>query len=702
MSTSTGFRSLDVYRFLAFFITFSITSIASFSAYSVSFENGDWSASVDTTVTSGLGWRIQDRDTRIIGLSGDPLGVGLTGTDASITGTAFSENSDDANQNYNQGTISKLGKFTTEVDLSHKNGFGIFTRFFGFKDWENVSAGDRTELTSKADRLVTENLVLQDLYFWGDFNVGSMPASVRVGKQVLSWGESTFIQNGLNIINPFDVSKLRTPGAKIRDALVPIGMVTASISPTDELSLEGFYAYSWRRTQIEPVGSYFSTNDFVGDGGNKVMLGFGGAAFGTGFIGSDRGTSFGDPVTGLTAAINADITNAALGLFVPGAAPIGLAGFEPDFLGVLRAPDDRPGNGGEYGVALRYFAEDLNATEFGFYYINHHSRTPIISAITGTATGAANGAAAAASITGLLLAPSGGTVGGNVIAAILGAGGSAADIVAIATAVATDQYARTARYLIEYPEDIQRFGLSFNTELQKSGVALQGEYTFTHDAPLQVDDVELLFQALCPIAGINPAIGVNQLDPGCANTGTDQYIPGFIERNVSQVQVTATKVFGPVVGANQGVLLGEVGVTHVHNMPSKSTLRLNGPGTFTSGNAFHAGATGLHAGKAAEDADNFADATSWGIRIAGRLTYNNLIGPVNISPRFAFSQDISGITPGPGGNFVEGRRAITVGLGADYQNTWTADFSYTSFQGAGRHNLLNDRDFAAFNVNYSF
>ncbi len=285
MSTSSGFRSLDVSRFLALFITFSITSIASFSAYSVSFENGDWSASVDTTVTSGLGWRIQDRDTRIIGLSGDPLGVGLTGTDASITGTAFSENSDDANQNYNQGTISKLGKFTTEVDLRHKNGFGIFTRFFGFKDWENVSAGDRTELTSKADRLVTENLVLQDLYFWGDFNVGSMPASIRVGKQVLSWGESTFIQNGLNIINPFDVSKLRTPGAKIRDALVPIGMVTASISPTDELSLEGFYAYSWRRTQIEPVGSYFSTNDFVGDGGNKVMLGFGG----NGIIGSDRG-----------------------------------------------------------------------------------------------------------------------------------------------------------------------------------------------------------------------------------------------------------------------------------------------------------------------------------------------------------------------------------------------------------------------------
>ncbi len=701
MSTGTRFSSIDRLHFSTLCITLIISSMVSISAYSVSFESGDWSASVDTTLTTGLGWRIEDRDTRIIGLSGDPILPGpfaLPGTDASIIGTAFSENSDDANQNYNEGTISKLGKFTTEVELNHKNGFGIFTRFYGFKDWENVDAGDRTALGHGADRLVTENLVLQDLFFWGDFNVGSMPASIRVGKQVLSWGESTFIQNGINVINPFDVSKLRTPGSKIRDALVPVGMVTASISPTDDLSLEGFYSYSWRRTQIEPVGSYFSTNDFVGDDGRKVMLGFGGAAFGPGFIGSDRGTSFG----ALTPFINIDL-GAGAG-FVPGSAPNALAGFEPDFLGVLRAPDNRPGNGGEYGVALRYFAENLNSTEFGLFFINHHSRTPLISAITGTAQGAADATAAAIGIAGIpgVLPPPVGATFAALTAALGSPAAAAAALPSIASAVATDQYARTARYLIEYPEDIKRVGLSFNTELQKSGVALQGEYTFIHDAPLQVDDVELLFQALCPLAAINPAIGVNQLDPGCANTGTDQYLPGFIERNVSQVQVTATKILGPMLMANQGALVAEVGVTHVHNMPDKSTLRLNGPGTFTSGNAFHAGATGLHAGKASENADDFADATSWGFRMAGRLTYNNLIGPVNISPRFAFAQDVSGITPGPGGNFVEGRRAITLGITSDYQNTWVADFSYTSFQGAGRHNLLNDRDFAAFNLNYSF
>ena len=41
-------------------------------------------------------------------------------------------------------------------------------------------------------------------------------------------------------------------------------------------------------------------------------------------------------------------------------------------------------------------------------------------------------------------------------------------------------------------------------------------------------------------------------------------------------------------------------------------------------------------------------------------------------------------------------------LGADYLNAWSADLSYTDFFGAGRYNLINDRDFVSFNVKYSF
>ena len=40
--------------------------------------------------------------------------------------------------------------------------------------------------------------------------------------------------------------------------------------------------------------------------------------------------------------------------------------------------------------------------------------------------------------------------------------------------------------------------MSFNTQLQATGIALQGEVAYRKDVPLQYDDVELLFAALSP------------------------------------------------------------------------------------------------------------------------------------------------------------------------------------------------------------
>ena len=47
---------------------------------------------------------------------------------------------------------------------------------------------------------------------------------------------------------------------------------------------------------------------------------------------------------------------------------------------VRRGADRTPANSGQWGVALRYFAEEFGQTEFGFYLINYHSRLPVIGA----------------------------------------------------------------------------------------------------------------------------------------------------------------------------------------------------------------------------------------------------------------------------------------------------------------------------------
>ena len=661
-------------------------------AQAVDISAGELEGSFDTTLSHGMTFRVGKRDENLVARSAG--------------GMANSANFDDGNLNYKRSLASNTSKFTSELDLRY-SAFGAFARVHGFLDFENEnSARERTELSSEAMERVGKDLDVLDLYVTGAFDVGDAPLDMRLGKHVLNWGESTFIQNGINVINPFDVSKLRTPGAELRDALTPVPMVSASVSPTEALSLEGFYQLDWEKTEIDPVGSYFSTTDIGGAGARKAVLGFGAIP--------DSGYGFGP----LTQAINADLLNFKImhPVLGPVPAPQPLQpDSDPDFLSVLRDRDREPDDSGQWGVALRYLAEDLNDTELGFYFTNYHSRLPLLSARTGTLAGVQGGLAAAAAVS----APTSTTVEAvtaEVMAAVqagrITPGDAPAIIQArvreIAGSLATDRYAKTARYFTEYPEDLQLFGLSFNTQLGTSGWALQGEYSHRRDAPLQIDDVELLLAGLTPLTA-DPAsrtLCSNDLQTYCTNQlgafDLDTYIRGYIERNVSQIQATATRLLGPTLGADGMVFVAEAALMHVHDMPDKNILRLEGPGTATSGNPFHTGATGAHPGLPEESADRFPDATSFGYRMAARLDYNNAVGAVNLSPSVQLQHDVNGTSPGPGGPFVEGRYAVTLGLGASYLDRWQADLSYTRFAGAGRYNLLHDRDFVSATVKYSF
>ncbi len=125
----------------------------------------------------------------------------------------------------------------------------------------------RTPLTSDATSCSGSDIELRYLYINGDFDLGDVPLSIRFGNQVVSWGKSTFIQNGINVVNPVDVSKFRVAGAELRDGLVPVPIVDANVGITDNLSLEAFYQVLWDHTEIDPEGTFFSTSDVVSPGG---------------------------------------------------------------------------------------------------------------------------------------------------------------------------------------------------------------------------------------------------------------------------------------------------------------------------------------------------------------------------------------------------------------------------------------------------
>ncbi len=129
-------------------------------------------------------------------------------------------------------------------------------------------------------------------------------------------------------------------------------------------------------------------------------------------------------------------------------------------------------------------------------------------------------------------------------------------------------------------------------------------------------------------------------------------------------------------------------------------LRFDAPGTFVSGNADLAELG--HPGKDLLPPEFFPTATSYGYRIIGLLEYNNALGPINLVPNFSWQHDVNGISPGPGGNFIEGRKALTLGLRANYLNAWDLNLNWTFFHGGGSQNLLRDRDFVGASLTYAF
>ena len=575
-------------------------------ANAVSFSKGDFNASWDTTISYGVAVRAEERDESLVGKAnlnpfvGVNLSTGLPTTIAERDAAPgrWSINSDNGNLNYDKGDkISNALKVTTEFGFSY-NSFGGFFRATSFHDFTNNS---KDELTDVAKEFVGSRTRLLDAYVYKNFDIGERAGTVRLGRQVISWGESTFIQQGINIINPVDVSKIRVAGAELKEAFLPIDMIYGSVDLTQNLSMEALYMLEFEQIDPDPMGTYFSTNDFATPGSEYVMLGFG--------IAPER---------------------------TPGAT-------------IRRKISPGADDNGQYGVAFKYFASELNDTEFGLYYLNYHSRLPLLSGTSVTNTNPESGA-----------------------------------------------------YFIEYPEDIDLYGLSFNTTLNSIGVSLQGELSYRPNVPLQFDDVELLLAALTPLNG---AIGApyDRFSSQLGEFGLGERIQGWERHEVSQLQLTATKLFGPnnPFKADQIVLLGEVGFTNVWDLPETDVLRYNGPGTDTGGG--YSTFSGNSRNPVTEPAEFFATSYSWGYRLITRFDFNNAFGsPVNLSPRLAFNHDVQGTTPGPGGNFVEDRKSMTFGVGAVYLEKWGADISYTSYFGGGIHNLIHDRDFYSINVKYSF
>lgn len=608
----------------------SLASTLAGPAFGVSFNIGEIEGQFDSSLSVGASWSTAKPNENLIGVNNG--------------GKGLSQTSDDGHLNFKRGeTFSKIFKGIHDLELKYGD-TGVFVRgkyWYDFelkdehREFKDISDSNRKEGAQSSGGQIL------DAFVYHNYSIADQPGSVRLGKQVVSWGESTFIGNGINSINPIDVAAFRRPGAEVKEGLIPVNMFYVSQSLTDNLSAEAFYQIEWDQTVVDNCGTFFSQPDIIADGcSNNLRL-----------LSSSRSIP---------------------GAYLPLLASQGVDINEEGVL-VRRGADRDARDSGQFGVAFRYMYDPLD-TEFGAYFMNYHSRAPIFSAT-----------AANASV--YQVAKQAGDLGPLIVAG-------------------------NSSYFVEYPEDIRLYGLSFSTTLP-TGTAWSGEISYRPNAPVQLNTTDILYSAVVPLQ--NKFTNASLLT---GVPGEDQH--GYRRKEVTQFQTTLTHFFDQVMGASRLTVVGELGVTHVGGLEDSSKLRYGrdpvyGPGPLpaTGGrntcsailntgtiNGAGPGASTANLSRNCED-DGFTTSTSWGYRARAIWDYNDVFAGVNLKPNIAWSHDVSGYSPGPGGNFEEGRKAVSLGLDAEYQNTYTTSLSYTNFFD-GKYTTVDDRDFIALSFGVNF
>lgn len=677
---------------LALSIAAAMMTLATAGVQAKNFQLGNFDISFDSTFSAGTSWRVENRNWNDnVGKSNNAnngfdfsqyhpiLNVNPNAATVWDGAGSYSTNGDNGNLNYNAGeSFSKLIKGSHELDVRYEN-LGFFARGMYFYDFEMVekSRAYSNPLSGKvndpcrddeAKDQVCRDIRMLDAFVYGDFDLGEMPFSMRVGQQVISWGESTLISHGISEMNPVDISRLKAPGAELKEAFIPFGAVWASLGVTENFNVEMFYQYSWEKTVLPAPGSYFSTNDFAGDGGqyNNVQLNFA----------SNPDMDLDSLISNLN-VLRGQVLNGNVGIADAANAYVG--GFPTKITLREAGAENEPEDGGQYGLRLSWYLPELNDTEISLYHMNYHSRRPVFSGITANFTEQA--------LIGDLLTT--GVPGGD-----LG--------YLLSNEITEENYTNLqsfSRVELDYIEDIKLYALSFNTAIGTTSVA--GEITYRQDEPLQIDDVELLFaampQQLANDLGRTELDGISQMPVFQAGERAN----GYVLSDTLQAQMTLTHLWGPSFGASQFVTLLEVGAIDISDMPDEDVLRLNGPGTSRNGGVV--GKEGLEmALQDGVETNPFPTAFAWGYRFVAKLDYNDVFAGINMSPKVVFSHDVNGITPDPLFLFVEDRKAMSFGLGFDYQSRWSADLSYNSFfGGVGTTNQMEDRDYVSFNIKYS-
>lgn len=307
-------------------------------------ELGEWKGSINTTVVVGTQTRMQSQDQKLM-FKANGASQGMGGN--ALTG----QNDDDSNLNYKKGdqvsTVLKaysemrLKREDTEVVLAAKAWYD-YGQSHDDRPWGNYPNGYRAgePLSDNGfDSLAKfSGVALMNAYVGQRFSIGGQALDVRLGNQVLQqWGERSSIGGGLAAISPIDIGAFRRPGALAAESTIPVPQITARWQFVDNQSVEAFYQFMFRHSELPGCGTYFAASDYVAEGCNGVFPG----------------------------GAQTDGAKLAAGNFVKRTGTV-----EPD-------------DGGQFGLAYRLRLGPIN-TNLALYFAQYHNRLPNLDVVKST------------------------------------------------------------------------------------------------------------------------------------------------------------------------------------------------------------------------------------------------------------------------------------------------------------------------------
>ena len=94
---------------------------------------------------------------------------------------------------------------------------------------------------------------------------------MKVGDQVVAWGESLFFPNIAGAQGPSDATKSYMAGAEVKDILLPVPQISTQWQITPNFSLLGYYQFSYQQNRLTAPGTYWSYSDVTYPGAQFII-----------------------------------------------------------------------------------------------------------------------------------------------------------------------------------------------------------------------------------------------------------------------------------------------------------------------------------------------------------------------------------------------------------------------------------------------